>query len=242
MLTNYISIKRVIGGFLKDLGLSDTAYIEDIPRWTEDAIEIMEISNYYTYRYKLIKVEEYKAMLPCDHQNLYGFWVTPTCEQTTQINNLRRLFIRNSPLLGRGIFTDSTEQKIYGVPQDNVNTSTSETNHYGSINGGVVHTSFRQGWLYCVYSGVPVDCEGYPLVPKDAKVTEALQYWFIYKMSLSGFVHPVVTRAEAYQIWTRLYPAAANSVNWMGIQEYQEFTELWTNVLMGDLNANNYIH
>jgi hypothetical protein len=43
-------------------------------------------------------------------------------------------------------------------------------------------------------------------------------------------------------MWERLYPRAANSVNWMSLQEYQEFTELWTNVLMGDLNAHNYIH
>jgi hypothetical protein len=242
MLTNYVSIKQTIGRFLKDLGLADTAYVDDIPQWTEDAVQIMEISNYYTYRYKMVKVEEYKAMLPCDHENIYGFWVANGFGQAQQINNLRRLFIRNSPLFGAGIFTDNRTENIYGVPKVNINTSTPCVAQYASINGGVAHTSFRQGWLYIVYSGIPIDCDGFPLVPKDAKVQEALQYWFIYKMSLSGYVHPVVNRTEAYQMWERLYPRAANSVNWMSLQEYQEFTELWTNVLMGDLNANNYIH
>ena len=61
-------------------------------------------------------------------------------------------------------------------------------------------------------------------------------------MSLSGYKHPVIDFQSAFQLWERKYPAAANSVNWFDLQDYQEFTEMWTNVLLGDLHANQYIH
>lgn len=230
MLVNYISIKTTIGRFLKEFGLEDTSYVDDIPQWIEDAIEIIGIPNYYVYRYHVSKVTEYKAGLPCDIQNLHGIWVSPDCIKAKNAKSLKRLFLRHSPLFGAGIQTDN------GIQTNCHGTA------YGSINGGMVHTSFREGYLYIVYKGIPLDCDGYPLVPKDAKVNEALQYYFIYKMGLSGYKHPVIDMKTAYQMWEKTYPAAGNSINWMDLQDLQEFTELWTNVLIGDLHANNYIH
>ncbi len=224
MLVNYISIKTTIGRFLKELGLEDTSYAQDIPQWVEDAVQIMGIPNYYVYKHRMIKIEDYRGTLPCDIESIHGFWVTNNYTKCTSINLMRRLFIRNSPLFGEGI------QTVTG------------STGYGSVNGGFIHTSFKKGIVYLVYQGIPLDCDGYPLVPKDAKVNEALQYYFIYRMSLSGYKHPVVSFDMAYQMWTRLYPAAANSVNWMDLQDLQEFTEMWTNVLLGDLHNNNYIH
>ncbi len=224
MLINYISIKTTIGRFIKEFGLEDTSYVEDIPQWVEDAINIIGISNYYIYKHKLVKVQNHKAQIPCDIENLYGIWVANDFCDNTNNNNLKRLFIRNSPLLGTAIKTAKHDSA------------------YASINGRYIHTSFETGNIYIAYTGIPLDCEGFPLVPKDAKLNEALQYYFIYRMSLSGFKHPIIDFKTAYQMWQQTYPAAGNSINWMDLQDYQDFTELWTNTLLGDLHANNYIH
>lgn len=224
MLINYISIKTTIGRFLKEFGIEDTSYVEDIPQWVEDAMDIMGIHNYYVYKHRVIPVNDYRASIPCDIQHLNGIWVTNSLEEAQDINQLRRLFIRNVALLGKGIQTSNHETA------------------YGSINGRTVHTSFQTGYIYMSYTGIPLDCDGYPLVPKDAKLNEALQYYFIYRMSLSGFKHPVIDFGTALQLWNSKYAGAANSVNWFDLQDYQEFTEMWTNVLLGDLHANQYIH
>ena len=224
MLINYISIKTTIGRFLKEFGIEDTAYADDIPQWVEDAMDIMGIHNYYVYKHRVVPVNDYRASIPCDIQHLNGIWVTNSCNNAQDISQLRRLFIRNTPLLGKGIQT------------------TDHSTAYGSINGRTIHTSFQKGQIYISYTGIPLDCDGFPLVPKDAKLNEALQYYFIYRMSLSGFKHPVIDFGTALQLWNSKYPAAANSVNWFDLQDYQEFTEMWTNVLLGDLHANQYIH
>lgn len=224
MLINYISIKQTIGRFLKEFGLDDTTYVDDLPLWVEDAIQIIGIPNYYVYKYKLITIENSRGKLPVDIENLYGLFVTNAFTLADSTADLRRLFIRNNPLIGANIKTSKHEAA------------------FGSINGRYIHTSFETGKLYIVYTGVPLDCEGYPLVPKDALLNQALQYYFIYRMTLSGYKHPVIDFKTALAMWEKLYPAAGNSVNWMDLQDYQEFTELWTNPLLGDLNANFYIH
>lgn len=226
MLLNYISIKQTIGRFLKEFGIEDTTYIDDIPQWVEDAVQIMGIPDYYVNRYKLSTVTASKCPIPCDIENLYGIWVSSDLNKCENTTGLKRLFIRNVPMLGKG---KGIEMPIHPVA-------------YGNINGNFVHTSFEAGTLYYVYKGIPLDCDGYPLVPKDAKFNEALQYYFIYRMALSGYKHPVIDFNTALQLWEKKYPSAANSINWMDLQELQGFTEMWTNPLLGDLNANNYIH
>lgn len=225
MLINYISIKRTIGRLLKEYGLPDTSYIEDIPQWTEDAINIIGISNYYVNKRKLSKVEGSRTKLPCDMENIVGVFVAPGFGTTLNHNNLKRLFLQNSPYFGK--------HKGY-------ETLGRETG-YGSINGGYLDTSFDEGYVYFAYTGIPLDDEGYPLIPRDAHLNTALQYYFINRMSLSGYKHPILDFGTSLQLWEKEYPRAGNSINWMDLQEYQDFTELWTNPIIGDLSANNYI-
>jgi hypothetical protein len=224
MLINYISSKQIIGRFLKELAIEDTTYVDDIPMWIEDALEIMGVPNYYVNKFAVKQVESYKTSLPCDIQFLHGVWVSHNLNPCIDKSSLRRLFIRNNPLIGEAIKTAAHEAA------------------YGMINNQILHTSFEKGYVYFAYKGLPLDNEGFPLVPKNSFLQEALQYWFIYKMSFSGYIHPVVSRQEAYQLWNQNYPKASNDINWMDLQDMQDFTELWTNPLLGDLHNNNYIH
>src|SRR5690606_26250690 len=145
---------------------------DDYPQWIEDAIQIMELSNYYVYRFKMEKISESRGKIPCDIENLYGTWCSNDISSVPNKSNLRYLPIKNAPMIGNGNLS------TMGLSQ-----------HYGTINGSYIHTSFQDGYVFFAYTGVPVDCDGYPLVPKNAKFTEAIQYYFIYRMSLSGYTH-----------------------------------------------------
>lgn len=224
MLINYISIKQTIGRFIREFGLSELEVIDDIPQWVEDAIAIMGIPNYYVNRHSIAKVTDHRAPVPCGIEVLHGIWTTDSGCEATEPKQLKRLFIRNVPIIGTLI---KGEQSGIG---------------YGTINGGYIHTSYEEGYIYVAYKGLPLDCDGFPLVPKDPKVNEALQYYFMYRLALRGYKHPVVDFKTAYQLWEKTYPAASNSINWMDLQDYQEFTEMWTNNLIGDLHANQYIN
>jgi hypothetical protein len=45
-------------------------------------------------------------------------------------------------------------------------------------NTGYIKTNFRTGYLLISYQAVPVDSEGYPMIPDDESFEEAL-YWYI---------------------------------------------------------------
>lgn len=225
MLINYISSEAFIGRFIKELGLENTEYVDMIPQWIEDAVGIIGIPNYYIYKRALIPVKDSRAKIPCDIENLWGIFVAPNFHTTHDKGKLKRLFLQNSPFFGKGKGYETLGKEI----------------GYGSINGQYVDTSFDKGFIYIAYQGIPLCDEGFPLVPKDPKFNEAVQYYFIYRMGLSGYKHPVITFSDAMQLWEAKYTGAGNSINWMDLQEYQDFTEMWTNPILGDLNANNYI-
>lgn len=224
MLINYISIKQTIGRFLKELGIEETTYIDDIPQWVEDAIQIIGVPNYYVYRFKNVKIENGRCAIPCDIENLHGVWVSNSLVEVPRKGNIYDLPIKNAQMIGGlGVQTEG------------------HTSAFGTINGRHLQASFDKGYAFFAYTGVPLDCDGYPLIPKDAHLNEALQYYFIMKMSLSGYKHPVLGYADAMQLWEKHYPRAGNSINWMDLNDYQEFTSMWNNILLGDLSANNYI-
>ena len=216
-----ISIENIIGRFLKDYNIEDTTYVDDFPQWTQDAIEIMELSNYYTVQPTVKKVENYRCALPCNIESLCGIWIAEDNKIVTNVLGLNKLVIRNMPLIGHS----------FPQPQHRV--------AYATIDGNFIHTSFESGYIYIVYKGIPLDCNGLPMVPKGAKVAQALEYYYIKRMMLSGYKHPIFTYGDIEALWKQSYPAAANAVNWMDSNDLQEFKDMWTNPIIGDLNSNN---
>ena len=145
MLINYVSIKQTIGRFFKDLGIDETSYVNDIPQWTEDAIEIIGIPNYYVFKFKLVKIDQNRGVLPCDIQNLHSVFVTSNFQGNFNRNNARRLVLRNAPLIGKGISTASSDTA------------------YANINGNFINTSFYSGYVYFVYKQVYDPATGKPI-------------------------------------------------------------------------------
>ena len=222
MLVKFVSINQTIGRFLKEFGVEDTTYVDDLPQWVEDAIEIIGIPGYYVNKHKVLEVIDNRCNIPCDVENLTAVFVTSDLRETQEVSSLYKLPIRNMPLLGQGV-------------------KTTAVNHAAAtINGNFLHTTFNRGHVYFAYQGIPCDCDGFPLVPKDAKFNEAIQYYFIYRMALSGYKHPIIDFKTAHQMWEKTYPAAGNSLNWMDAHDLKEFTDMWTNPILGDLPSNNY--
>lgn len=217
-----ISSKQFIGRLLSDLRLEGTDFINNIYQWIEDGIEIMEIPKYYTYKHTRKEVNSGRVSLPCDIMYLMDVLSSNNCrvDENYQIKEyifgLGRIVIRNSHLLGAGV----------DIPVIH--------NQFATLNGNFLNMTFDRGSVLFIYKGLPCDAEGYPMVPKNAKVNEALRYWIIYNLGLMGYEHPVIKWNDAYTMWTRTYPAASNVVNWPTLQEYQEFTEMWNNRLLGD--------
>jgi len=222
-MSRSILSREFLGAFISDMNIQDTSNIHDLERYIEMALEIMCIPNFMVYKPEIKEVKGNRAVLPCDEGYLQAVLLDNNCyvenDSPSYVAGLSRLIIRNNPYIG------------IGVQLGQMN------NAYGTINGNFLETTFATGKVLFIYKGLPTDCDGNSLIPNDPNVYEALRFYLLYNLGLGGIkTRSEIGWREANQYWEKLYPRAANNVNWFTPQEYQEFTEMWNNIFVGDIS------
>lgn len=207
---NLISAEELIGEFLLDFDIQNTNYLSSLNRHIVRAIGLMDIDTYYKRCTKKIKIEENRGVLPCG------------------IKYIEAIFFNSNgyPYIADVGYNDLS--LVSEMPKN--------IRRYSDVYIEEGYLTFKdfEGEVVVVYKTLPLNSKGYVLFPDDDWLKEALLYFIIYKMSLSGFKHKTVSREEAYEQWNMLYPRARNSVNFPSVQEMQKFTEMWNNPLKGD--------
>ncbi len=221
-MINLMEIENLEARFIREFGIKNLSYIIELDTWARDGIHAMRIPKFYTIKDKNIKITNGKGAIRINTDMLVAAYYCYDIENFS-IANSYELLIRNDNNLGS-----------IGFP--------CQGTIYASIEGGNIHIKQPNGNIKLFYKDVPTDCNGKTLIPNNPKVITALMYYFIYRMALSGYVHPVIDFQTAMQLWEKEYPAAGNDASWFTEAELQAFTELWTNPLIGDLHRNNYIH
>lgn len=215
---NLKSSKQLIGSLISDINL-DIADIEHrIFEWIDMALDIMDITKHFVLKREIIDVEDYNGTLPCDLELLHSIWVRGGCGGMQYVN------ITGSPM----VFERTGFYEMTGT--------------LASIEGNSLKTSFRRGKVLVIYKTPPKDCDGFPMIPKSAKLDEALMYYIIYRLALKGYKHPVVSFETAYQQWNNLYMGAANDVEWFTLPELEEFSRLWGTIQVDGITDNLYIN
>lgn len=240
-----ISSNAIIAELYQDFNLAGSEWVHKAKRWVARGIEIMELSGYFERATLWDTVEEYSVMLPCDMRVLCVVLIegisdtadnsislpvatTPAANSTDQYGNKIEV---DYSLVSTLFRLPLTQSLAIGKPFENVR----QANYArGYINNGRLHTNFETGKVMFVYFRPPLDEEGFPMIPDFGLTIEALNYWIIYKMSIGGFSHPVISYDKAYAKWMELYPQARNKVNYPTLEEMQSFTEMMNNPIIGD--------
>lgn len=201
-----ISSKTIIAEMYSDFNITNDDWVHKAQRHLARALGIMKIDGYYERAVLRDTVKEFKVPLPCDEKYILAV--------LHNMDNLTRL-----PL---------TRNLALGVEFKDIVTNTTLK---GGINFNYLRTNFEEGEVMFIYYRVPKDCDGNLLIPDNDDVLEALPYFLIYKLSLSGYKHPVINMDKAYAKWQELYPRARNSMNYPSIEEMHRFTQMWNNPL-----------
>lgn len=206
-----ISSKQIIAEMYSDFNITNDDWINKAQRHMARALGIMKIDGYYERAFHLEAVKDFKAPLPCDEKYI----LTVLSNASGKIT---RLPLTRALALGAD-FSQIAAHNIY----------------QGSINFNNLGTNFQEGTVMYVYYRVPKDDEGHLLIPDNDDVLEALPYFILYKLSLSGFKHPVISMERAEAKWRELYPRARNSMNYPSVEEMHRFTKMNTNPLFMDI-------
>jgi len=207
---NLVSSEALIGEFLQDYNMNSTDFISRLNRHVVRAIELMDIDTYFKRCYTKISIEENRGILPCEMKYVEGIFI--------EIGSIPyRVDISNNDLTN-----------LEFMPSD----MSVFSDAY--VEDGIITIKDYIGDAHVVYRGLPTNAKGYVLLPDDAWVMEAVNYFIIYKLGCGGYKHKVFSIGDADAKWNALYPRARNSVNFPTIGEMQNFTESWNNPLKGD--------
>ena len=109
------------------------------------------------------------------------------------------------------------------------NTSTYGVDYY-SINPDYIITSFEDGEITIIYQAFMVDEEGFPKIPDTPKYKDAVLWYIIRTMILSGYKHPFISFGDADQMWEVKRKKAANDIKISTLDEKQRALNLTTRV------------
>lgn len=211
-----ISSKTIIAELYSDFNITNDDWVHKAQRHMARGLGIMKIDGYYERAFHVEAVKEFKAPLPCDE---------------------KYILVVLSNVSGRITRLPLTRDLSFGADFSQVATS----NIYkGAINFNNLQTNFETGTIMYIYYRVPCDKDGHLLIPDNDDVLEALPYFIMYKLSLSGYKHPVIDMDMAYNRWKELYPRARNSMNYPSVEEMHRFTKMNTNPLFMDIINENW--
>lgn len=203
MIYNYVSAKYVFHLLIDEFGVESGDWVERANEWV--AIAMGKIGVYPTLQltYEDIEVENYIAKLPCHTKALEGI-----------SHNGERLY--NAETINATTHCDSY-----------VDSEKSYT--FSSI--GVITLPFEEGTIRVHYKTLPLDCDGFPLIPDDEWVIEAIQWYILRNLFNRGFKHETLSIKDAYSNWERFRKKARSSVYAPDKDQMKAMSDTWNTFL-----------
>ena len=209
---NLVSSEELIGEFLIDFNMVSTDFIGRLNRHITRGIELMQIDTFYTRCIKAFTAEENRTPIPCGAKHIEAIVL--------------------SSATGGSLFLDISNNALRLINSEH---SDGLSEVYGYVDDGYLKLKDFEGKGFFLYKGLPKTSKGFLKIPDDAFVKEALLFFLIAKLALSGYKHKVVTREEAEVRWAELYPQARNSVNFPTVDDIEQYTIMNTSPLYNNI-------
>jgi len=184
MIYNYVSCKNVIAKVFTDLDLQEEPHrILDFVDWIGEALK--KIGAFPSTITKtmgkeglpLLELVDHQAKLPMDLHSINQ--VAYAKATGGPFYDLRY----NTGSYGANHDMSISLDPLYLSDADDLHPSseggtTFTRDYYYTITGGYIKSNVKEGFLLLSYQAIPVDNDGFPLVPNDESFLEAL-YWYI---------------------------------------------------------------
>lgn len=143
---NYISIREILSRILRHPLLEDTT-LEEALQYTLDFIHAVGIPYIYTDKETTLKIENYRALLPCD---------------LIAINQ---------------VYHEDSKKCIRSMTDTFINNNNDKGENTFKTQGTVIYTSFKEGTIKISYKAIPIDDEEIPMIPDNPIFLKALELY-----------------------------------------------------------------
>lgn len=221
MIYNYTSSKEIISKVFRDVRLQDAVWVDDAVEWIAEGLDFMNWKVRPVDKKVILFVESHACKLPPDIIANPIFMYSPDATEESDYSD----FTHTLAYAGG----DYALLKNIWMPNRNV---TLESEAFFTINGNYINTSFETGFICVLYKGIPLDYEGYPLVPDSNKVKEALKWYIVTKLTEGGWQHPAgLNFLQCQEQWRRYCSIGRGEITMPSEQELDRLVEQWTSLI-----------
>lgn len=175
-MERYISIRQILDNLLVHPLLRDIT-LERVVNYAVDFIRIVGMPKLYEEKTQVLTIENYRAMLPCDFNQM--------------------LQVRKH---------NTNEAFRYSTDNYHMSNHQGSLDYTYKIQGNLIYTSLKDGEIEISYQAVAVDEEGYPALPDNSSFTRALELyikkqWFTIQFDLGRLQAAVLQNVQQEYAW-----------------------------------------
>lgn len=214
------SIDKIFGAYGTLLSQHTDRLIGEAIVWIGDCIEsIGSITNLKDEIFEL-EVKNGRVSLPC---NLH----------VIQSVSYKGNFLRY------GSSTFNYDMHCLGSPNENIQFGT----YSYTVNPNYINTNVPDGdTIFIAAKTIPVDEEGYPLVPDNYAVSECIFWYVTRQLMLGGFEHPnkQIDYEKADSNYKLYRTQAENQIEMFDIPRFESFKNSWVRLIPNTNSANTF--
>ena len=239
----FISSKEVIGKVFRDLKPTDSSWTMDAVEWIGEALDFIGYHGAFEKKAETVTVADFRAPFPCDLYALRAveYQGRALVEGTSTAGYDTDRTTLSTPNTSGTITTAAVFQTDPNDPdtaQQGSTTNRGQGTEYYLMNAGYIVTSFEAGDIKLHYTAYPTDADGFPMVPDNIYVKQALEWYIIRQMMMGGYVHPVFNWQVADQKWGHYCVAAGNDMMYPSIDKMESMKNMFVRMIP-NMNAHS---
>lgn len=176
-----VSVKNIIAKVYRDLDLREEDNLINFIEWSAEALEKIGAFTQLESKQKRVEIHNYRGELPDDlvYLTLVTYRNYPILSTSNSVDPIK-IDTLSSSTRPYAFYEDKIKNKVFvdDTGFEGNNTAVKFDNVTYKISNGLIKTSVCEGCLDIVYESMPLDEEGFPLVPDYVEFKEAL-YWYI---------------------------------------------------------------
>lgn len=211
MAEQYSSIRLILDKILRHPLMQDIT-LETAVDYCVDFMRIVGVPSMFEEKTEIIKVKEYRAILPCDYY---------------QVIQIRKV--------GGVAFRYSTDSFHMSECKHDYKRGINDLTY--KIQGNVIYTSLEEGDIELAYEAIATDEDGYPLIPDNSSFTRALELyikkeWFTILFDLGKISPTVLQNVQQEYAWA--VGDCQSEFNRLSIDEAESFFNSWRTLIIRD--------
>lgn len=252
MIFKNTSIKTVIAKVFTDLDLQEETHrIADMVEWISEGLEKIGAFPQFETRVAgkggepLLVINDYRVELPLGlHSIIQAAYAEKSEGPFYPMRRATGAFEMVPNMTKTILPTPPDTQPIHEQVDEKRNTTSFVDDITYNVQGGYITTNIKQGYILLSYNSIPLDAEGFPLIPDNISFIEALYWYVVMKLYYPRWRRGEIRDAvyyDARRSWNFYCKQAYGAAMMPDADTLESIKNTWLR-LVPDINAQNAFH